>query len=1373
MVNMFHGYKRIICLFDVVNYRIMADVSVLRPDVKIVLFWVLFVLSEGALLQAQKFSFKTYQVDQGLSENTVQVIMQDDKGFLWFGTKDGLNRFDGHQYRIYKNNPQESHSLGNNFIRALYQDRHGVFWVGTDNQLYLFDPLTETFSLFAKTTTDGLSVKSAVTAICEDGKYIWIGTMTQGVFLYNTQNDSLIRYSFSGTDQSLPSDLVWRVFRDYSGTIWIGTRGGLSRYNRETGAFQTWKASGQPGDLLDGEILAITEDSNGDLWLGTWSGGLSKLNKPTGTFKTWFGPSASTYITHIRSIFEYDKDQLLIGSDDGLYLFDKVSGHYQRVDDPKDANSLSDQNVYAIFKDREGGLWIGTYFGGVNYVSPRNNFIEHYYPNNSAYSMSGKAVSQFCEDQHGNIWVATEDGGLNYFNTETRRFKVYQPKDGEAGLSYHNLHALVIDDNRLWIGTFSRGVDVLDLKTGSFTNFQYSAEGEHTIDDNCVFSIYKNRQDRVYIGTPFGLSVYDDQNKRFNRINEVRAFIYDMQEDPQGNLWVASYGEGLFCFNAASKTWKNYTHEPGNPRSISFNKITDIYLDDNQRLWFATEGRGIFKYNYETDDFTTISETDGLPNNVAYGILDDKFGNIWVSTNKGISRINPQTLDIKTYSREDGLQSNQFNYKSSLKASDGSFYFGGINGFNVFNPDRLQDNNYLPPVMITNIELFDADKSFQEDSAVCMDLRTGKKIVLRHNQASFRISFVSLSYMAQEKNQFAYMLENQNNKWIPAGNQKSVSYINLAPGEYVFRVKGSNNDGVWNETGDYVAIEILPPFWKSKIACAFYSFCLLVLLFFCIRYYIRWVRKKQKQRLDSFHKQKEKEMYDSKINFFTNIAHEIRTPVSLIKAPLECILKSNVNDGETCDNLKVIERNTDRLLDLVNQLLDFRKMEEKIYRINFTNTNLNQLINETSYRFKPAAESKNILIKSLLPSQEVFTRVDKEALTKVLSNLLTNALKYAKTEVRVQLENFAAEGFFQLTVSDDGPGVPKAFIEKVFEPFYQVDGDVLEEKKTGTGIGLALSKQLVERHQGSVFIKEDGCLPGANLVVQIPLNLQEEKEPAGQFDREKKRNDKDIPDNEPQAGRMNVLIVEDNEELRRFLERNLKHDFNVFSAENGQEALIVLEENIVDIAISDIVMPVMGGLELVRRIKEDEQHSHIPVVLLSARTNVETKIEGMECGADSYIEKPFSIEFLKAQVNSLLKNRLLIQEKFARSPFISFGSIANNKKDEDFINKLNGEIERNLSDPEYSIEKLSMALSVSRSNLQRKIKGLSGMTPNDYIRVFRLKKSAQLLMNGEYRINEICYLVGFNSPSYFSKCFQKQFGSLPKEFVKNQEQESN
>lgn len=1333
------------------------------------LFVLFLTLSHGF---SQKLSFRKYQVDQGLSENTVQAIIQDNLGFMWFGTKDGLNRFDGYQYRIYKNNPYDNKSIGNNFIRALYQDRNGIIWVGTDSRVFLLDPSTETFQPFLKSTANGVSVSSAVTSICYDGDgKIWIGTMTQGAFVYNVVDESLIQFSQTGSDNSLNSDLVWRIFKDYSGTIWVGTRGGLSRYNRETGNFFTYQANGKSGDLIDSEILAIYEDSDGELWLGTWSGGLSKFNKSTNSFKTWFHPSHTTYITHIRAIFEYEKNQLLIGSDDGLYLFNKVTQVYHRVDDPRVPNSLSDQNVYSIFKDREGGLWIGTYFGGVNYVSPIGNFIEHYYPNHSPNSMSGKAVSQFCEDEKGNLWVATEDGGLNYFNVKSRQFKVYLPLDGKQGLSYHNIHSLVLDNDKLWIGTFSRGIDVLDLKTNTFKNYQHNINDDTTIDDNCVFSIYKNSNGEIFIGTPYGLSRYIQSSDSFMRIPEIKTFVYDIQEDHLGNLWVASYGNGLFRYNASSGKWQNYRHNPENPNSISFNKITDIYLDDKQRLWFATEGRGIFKYNFESDDFYSISEDQGLPNNVAYGILDDKFGNIWVSTNKGISRINPSNLDIKTYTREDGLQSNQFNYRSSYKASDGTFYFGGINGFNVFHPDNLKDNSYLPPVLITNIEFFDEENALKYDESLSVKFLKNKQIRLKHHQASFRISFVSLSFLAQEKNQYSYILENQNSKWIPAGNQRSVSYINLPPGKYTFRVKGSNNDGVWNDAGDYLEIIILPPLWKSLYAYILYFFIGLFLVYYSIRLYSVMAKKKQQLRLDAFQKQKEKEMYDSKISFFTNIAHEIRTPVSLIKAPLECIMNSDEKNTDTIENLQVIERNTDRLLDLVNQLLDFRKIEDNIYRMNFVPTNINKLINDIFYRFKPAADLRKIALKSDMPEHEIYALIDKEAVTKIISNLLTNALKYAASNVIVTLQKNLAADFLEISVIDDGPGIEEKYREKVFEPFYQIEGEDNFGKKAGTGIGLALARQLAERHKGSINIENSDCLSGALFVLRIPLNHSdsennENKEEAVTSDYERHGNEGGLPIN-----KTNLLIVEDNLELRNFLERNLKQEYHILTAENGSEALDILNDHVVEIIISDIVMPVMGGLELVKSIKQDEQHSHIPIVLLSARTNVETKIEGMECGADSYIEKPFSIEFLKAQLNSLLKNRLRIQEKFAKSPFVPFGSIANSKKDEDFINKLNDEIEKNLADADYSIEKLSLALSVSRSNLQRKIKGLSGMTPNDYIRVFRLKKSAQLLMNGEYRINEICYLVGFNSPSYFSKCFLKQFGALPKDFIKTIEQD--
>ncbi len=1319
---------------------------------------------------AYDFIFKKFNVDNGLSENTVQTILQDKQGFMWFGTKDGLNRFDGHEYRIFRHQYDDPYSIGNNFIRAIFEDGDGKLWIGTDNGLYIYNHLLDQFAVFDAVTLDGERITTAVTTICaEEDNTIWIGCLNDGVYRYHRNKGHLEHYTTNNTETSLSSNVIWKIYKDFAGTIWIGTRDGLNRFIPESDSFQVYRLQNSFGTPDFNDILAITEDTEGNLWLGTWSGGLAKLDKLNNTFVSYFDRENTPYITKIRSIFEFEKDRLLIGSDDGLYLFDKKTLENQRIDRPLDPYSLSDQNVYSIYRDRENGIWIGTYFGGVNYVSAKSNMIEHFYPENSVNSLSGKAISQFCEDESGNLWIATEDGGLNYFNVSSREFTAIQPLKNKPGLSYHNIHAVVLDGQELWIGTFSKGVDVLNVKNKTFRNYQFQMGNPKSIDDNCVFAIYKRKNGDILIGTPFGLSIYNPLHNDFTRIREVRDFVYDIQEDARGGLWVATYGNGIFSLDTLTGKWKNYRHMPGLKNSVSYDKVVDVFLDGRQRLWFATEGGGICRYNPEKDDFLTIDESSGLPNNVAYGILDDKYGNIWVSTNRGITRINPETLEMKTYTKEDGLQSNQFNYKSSYKSRNGIFYFGGINGFNAFNPDNLQGNDYVPPVVITGLELLDEEKQIPEDPAWKRNFNDQKRIVLKHNQASFRLRFVSMSFQATEKNKYSCILEGLETKFRSMGNQNSLTYINLAPGSYVFRVKGSNNDGVWNETGDYLRIEILPPFWKSNIAYLLYGLIIFSLLFFAGRIIYTRQHEKQKKRLEDFRLEKEKEMVDSKFRFFTNVAHEIRTPVSLIKAPLECILNTGGCSPETKENLEVISRNSDRLLELINQLLDFRKIEEDRYHLHFKKTNINQLLDNACFHFKTTARQQKIDFRLVLPESTVSANIDREAITKVISNLLSNAIKFSRNFIIVSLMEKKEENLVEIWVEDDGPGIPEEQKEKIFEPFFQLERESSDVKNGGTGIGLTLSRQLAERHNGKIFLDgvyRDGC----RFVFQIPSNLEAKGEEGIPEILSGDNTIITVPEvSDHQVDHMNILIVEDNEELRTFLEKNLKGDYHVYLASTGIDALMVLKGCSIDLIISDIVMPEMDGLELAKNVKQDEQFSHIPVILLSARTNIQTKIEGLEFGADSYIEKPFSMSFLKAQINSLLENRKRLLERFLKSPFVSYGTIASNKKDERFLERLNEEIEKTISDVEFSIEKLALSLSMSRSNLQRKIKGISGMAPNDYIRVYRLKKAARLLMQGEYRINEICYLVGFNTPSYFSKCFQKQFGQLPKDFIKTPE----
>ncbi len=1334
------------------------------------LFLLAIILLNHNILSGNNFTFRKYQVNDGLSENTVQAIIQDKQGFLWLGTKDGLNRFDGKESRIFKNNPLNPGSIGNNFIRSVYEDTNGTLWIGTDNKIFIYNPVTEQFSPFELKTESGISIISAVTDICaENENTIWIGTLTQGAFRFTKNSKKIEHFSENDTLKSLRSNLVWKILKDMSETIWVGTRGGLSRYNPETRNFITFKPNEGSKSIGDNEILSIFEDTDGDLWLGTWSGGLFKMDKKTQAFTNYFNNKSTTYISKIRALSEYQKNRILIGSDDGLYLMEKTTGLVQRVDVPGDPSSLSDQNVYSIYNDREGGIWIGTYFGGVNYLTANRNAIEHFYPRYSGYYLSGKAVSQFCEDEKGNLWIATEDAGLNYFDVQAKQFRKITPQKTGNGLSYHNLHSLLLDGDNLWIGTFSSGIDVMNLKTKRFKNYRFNSDNNISIDDNCVFSLYKNRKAEIFVGTPFGLSKYNRVNDNFERVSRIRGFVYDMQEDSHGLFWVATYGEGIFQYNPANGQWKNYHHIPGSRNSLSYNKVIDVYVDGKQRLWFATEGRGICKYNYDTDDFTTIDESDGLPNNVAYGILDDKYGNIWVSTNMGITRINPETLEMKTYTKEDGLQSNQFNYRSSYKARNGVFYFGGINGFNSFHPDNLKDNNIIPPVVISGFELIDKENPFRPDSLFKIAINRDKKIALKHNQASFKIDFISMSYQAVEKNRYLCIMEGLEEKWRSVGNQNSLMFNNLKPGEYTFRVKGSNNDGVWNEKGDYLQIEILPPYWKSNLAIGIYSILLFLGLFLIVRAFIHNAHKRHKQRIEEIKAEKEKELYDSKISFFTNIAHEIRTPVSLIKAPLECIMNSQQCPPEAKENLHVIERNTEKLMVLVNQLLDFRKIEENQYRLSFVKTNLNEFLTDIHLSFKATGIRNNIILNLVLPPKTIMANIDKDALNKVISNLLSNALKFAKQKIDIYLTDNGKTGMVEIRVSDDGPGIDPALREKVFQPFFQIANMETVTQNNGTGIGLSLARQLAERHSGKIFISDEYA-GFCDFVVQIPGTLPashemeiiiEETVVIPKIDNQSHFH----PDN------INILVVEDNEELQNFLEKNLKKDFNVLVANNGKDALKILSQSVIDLVVSDIVMPGIDGLELTQMIKQNVEYSHIPVILLSAKTNINTKIEGLEHGSDIYIEKPFSLVYLKAQIKSLIDNRMRVLEKFSVSPFIPYGSIANNKKDEEFIEKMNNEIEKNILDVNFSIEKLANNLNMSRSSLQRKIKGISGMAPNDYIRVYRLKKAATLLMKEDFRINEICYVVGFNSGSYFAKCFQKQFGVLPKDFVKASEHE--
>lgn len=1302
--------------------------------------------------EISNFHFKKLQVVDGLSENAVYCILQDTEGFMWFGTKDGLNRFDGSSFRVYQHQFGKQESIGNNFIRSIVQSGKNHLYIGTDAGLYLMDKRTETFRKVNLKATDNTFISSAINSLLIDKTgSLWIATMSQGIYRYDIQKQRLAKVLMEDVDLGLNAS--WSVIQDKSGTIWAGTRLGLLRYNSLFHKFEIIPSLFSKAENSDNEVLSILEDNKGSLWLGTWSNGLRRYDKQSEECISFLNnPVNTNYVTHIRSIFQYNENSLLIGSDDGLYLFNLDNERSKRLDIPQFKYSLSDQNVYSIAKDKEGGIWIGTYFGGVNYLNPTLLTIETYYPDLLHGFLSGKAVSQFCEDPKGNLWIATEDGGLNYFDVQTKL--ITQP----VRTTYHNTHALLLDGDNLWIGTFSRGIDIYNTKTRKLINYRFNSNDLSTINDDCIFSLYKTKSGDIYAGTPVGLNKFNRDKKNFERIKGINSFIYDIKEDDAGNLWLASYGNGAIKFDNKQQRWIFYDKLKKNDPIVGA-KLTSIYIDSQRRLIFSSEGRGIFIYDRKNDGFKNISDANGLPNSVIYGVLDDPNGNLWLSSNKGIICLNIDVPDkFRLYDIENGLQSNQFNYKSTYKSRTGKFYFGGINGFSCFYPQDVNEikNQISPAVAITKISLLGSSNEDLEKE-IQTNLNKKETISLSYSTSSFTVSFVSLSFISQSKNQYAYKLEGADANWTYTGNSKSVTYVNLSPGKYTFKVKASNNDGLWNEKGSEITIEILPPFWLSLPAKIFYFLLMVSLLYALIKYYINRNKIKQIRQLEAFKAEQETRSFKSKIEFFTTIAHEIRTPLSLINAPLEEIIIKGEGGNQTKQNLAVIEKNCDRLSVLINQLLDFRKMDSNEYKLNPERIDIKEFISEMHERFKKSAQNKKILLDLKLPKEKnLFVYSDLDALTKIIGNLLTNALKFAQLKITLKLISRHNKGFL-VSVEDDGQGIPDEYKNLVFDPFYQVQAG---KDNVGTGIGLSLVKHLSTLLKGKIELM-DGAKGGT--IFQFSFA---DLSPDGKTEISVKEKDTiELVSPVTEVIEERVLVVDDNSDMTSFISNCLSNDYLIDAAEDAQEALKLLEAKHYNLIISDIMMPGIDGISFVKKLKADISYSHIPVILLSAKIENSTKAEGLMSGADVFIEKPFSTIYLKAQIASLLKNRKAILDIFNRSPLASYSSLATNKSDEYFLSRLNEEIERHIADESFSVESLTDILGISRSNLQRKLKAISGYSPGDYLRNYRLKKACLLLLESDSRINEVAFRVGFNSASYFTKAFFKCYNMSPKEFI--------
>ncbi len=1307
----------------------------------LILIWLGTLYPTISIAQpTDNLSFRTLNADNGLSQNSVYSMLQDRQGRMWFATMDGLNVYNGLSFRVFT---KANSGLACNNVSCIHEDEQGTIWIGTDEGLFYYLPQTESINQLTATTPEGESIDRLIRKIDSDGKGgILISSEGEGLFRFDSQTNTLVEMF---PDRIHDKCTLWTFLVD-GNRLWMSLYLNNLCYS-DDGKTLHGLTDNEGGSPFIGEMVnALLKMPNGSLLVGT-SRGLFLFDTESGEVRSVLDDCL------VHCLYMRDNKELWVGCEDGIYVRAIKDNSWRHLtSSPTTMHfSLTDNSIYSIYEDRDGGMWVGSYFGGVNYLPNQAAEFEKYYPHGGL-SHFGRRVREFCAGLDGTLWVGTEDRGLFCLNPSTGHIDAFS----DPRLA-NNIHGLCRDGDELWVGTFAGGLARVNLRTRSLVRVYNTADKDCGMFSDYVFSICRTHSGDIYAGTIAGPMRYDRENDRFVRINQVNEFVYHILEDSEGTVWMATLN-GVYSYNLAMDKWQRYVHQHDNDSSLPCKRIISIMEDGQRRLWFLTQGYGFCLFDRTTKTFTTYQLTDVIPTNTAYKMLEGNDGHFWISTNNGLVCFSPDEGFKKVYTIDDGLISNQFNYQSGYRSPEGKLYFGCVNGFVAFDPSTFRRDYRPSPLLLTDFILNGMRAGIGADSTLTESVNTLDEVELSANENSFEVTASVLSYQSPLMNRVEYRLEGLEEIWHEAEGNSKIHYSNLPPGKYVLHVKGTNSAGVECSQERTLDIRIHPPFYLSVWAYIFYFIAFVSIAAFILRYYFRRTSGRHRMALETLEQQKDQEAYDSKMQFFTHVAHEIRTPLTLIKSPLEHLLTRSDFEPKVREELELMETNTNRLVTLINQLLDFRRTESGGYRLNFVNRSVDELVRTILVGFEPIVKERelNFNIHRLEPTKAL---VDPEILTKIMTNLFSNAVKYASTHVEVEMS--CMENEIRLTVENDGPVVPLSMREQIFKPFERYrNGET--EHVSGTGIGLSLSRMLAELHGGTLQMDDDrGC---NRFWLSIPLRMQETgEEVSSEADLEEVEEDTA----ETSDHRHTILFVDDNENLRQYIKNYLSGTYKVYVAENGRKALEVLGKKNVNLIVSDVMMPEMDGLALCDAVKSNIEYSHIPVVLLTAKTTLQSKVEGMKSGADAYLEKPFSNELFQTCIANLLKNREKLYESYAHSPFIMTRSLPMTTADSDFVKKLHELVEEHMSDSEFGQEQMAQQIGMSRASLYRKIKGLLDLTPNDFLKVERLKRAAQLLRESGHSINEICYMVGFATPSYFSKCFQKQFGVLPKEFQKH------
>ena len=1351
-------------------------------------FLLCAIFSNAVAAQNAQYKFKKFSTSNGLSQSTVIAIHQDALGQMWFGTRDGLNKYDGSTFTVFRNNPSDSLSISNNDVLAIEEDTSGNIWVGTYNGLNCYNPTTNRFKSYYHGNNNYTINNNTVWCIKEIEDEIWVGT-ANGLSIFNKKTKKFISVLANKNDpESLPDNFILKILKTKSGEIWVGTSNGLCKLTKRAGdkfSFKNYTFSDEKSKTSSNlYVQDMLEDANNIIWIATKTSGLYKYDKKTDALISFINKKNNPdFDTDFRAISVDRSGNLWLGTYSGVYILKD-----KKIAQTGSQSIIPNKNlskIKSIYLDKKGSMWVGAYYNGVNLWDETNTNFTNL--TDSKNGLSYNVVGSIASDFKGNVYFGTEGGGITVLNKNSNA-TYFINTDNTKELPTENIKTLLLaNQTYLWMGTFAKGVSVYNIKQRRMDASLLSTELQNLLKESGVYVIKNEGNDIIWLGTfGKGLIRYNTTNKSFKVFknqekdkntlsnNRVRSLLVDDKKQ----IWVGTQsGLNLIQFDKNKETVTRFFFDE---ETLSGDDILTIFEDRKQHIWVGIKAKGVYFYNGKKFEKVKIDNL-GFEITSVHSIIEDKNGNLWLSSNSGIVKYNPATKSSLLYSQADGLVSNEFNDNSSLKYSDNLFYFGGPSGVSFFNPNNIALNNYAPQVLLSDFKINNTSVKVNGDEAILeQSITYTNEITLSYDKANFSINFAIPNFINASNNQYAYRLKGLNDEWTISKNTE-VSYTIQNAGTYIFEVKGANNDGVWNATPTTLKIVVKPAPWKSLWAFAIYALLIGLAL-----YWLLWIMKskaKLKHELEMEHLEAErsKEINSAKLQFFTNISHEFRTPLTLILGPLQQILSGYNGSNILYKKLLVIESSANHLLQLINRLMDFRKLENNQFDLEAAEGNIVKFLQEIFLSFTEFAKDGGYTYNFNTSNEEILVYYDRYKLERVFYNLISNAFRYTPKGGTISINISKTDKEIFIEVEDSGVGVAEAYIDKIFDRFFEISihKQAHQSYNKGTGIGLSIAKNIVKLHHGTITV-QNKMTEGVIFKVALPLgnaHLSEKEilkdfvlsddlsQYVSQLSSYPETFDDDLDEFIKEEKKHTILLVEDNKVLRSFMKDFLKKDYSILQAENGKVAMKKALKHIPDLIISDVIMPEMVGTELCSLIKSNLKTSHIPVVLLTSRTSLIYKFEGLESGADDYISKPFNLKEFKLRIKNLLESKERLKNKFSNENTLMPSEITVTSLDEDLLKKAFEIVENNISNEHFDIPFFCSELGVSRSLLFTKIKAWTNFTPNEFIHEIRLKSAAQLLEQHKINIAQVSYKVGFKNPKYFSKCFQKKYGVTPTQYA--------